>query len=234
LALYDDGDNLGVFIKDGGNVGIGTTDPGRKLHVEGDMRLTGAFYDAADSAGSSSQILSSTGTGTSWVDITSIGVAGSGIENYLPLWLSGGKTLGDSLLYTAGGNIGIGTTAPLGKLDVDGTIRMTGFDMPTGATLDYALVSDNSGVGTWKDISSTAGPWTLSGVTNLYPDSATYNVAIGHTTPAAKLDVIGTAWLRGAADKTGLYVDSAGNVGIGNTAPTQALDITGTLKAERC
>jgi len=53
-------------------VGIGTSVPTRDLHVAGDMRLTGAFYDTADSAGSSANILSSTGTGTSWADISDL------------------------------------------------------------------------------------------------------------------------------------------------------------------
>ena len=33
LYLVDDGDN-GIFVKDGGNVGIGTASPGRPLHIE--------------------------------------------------------------------------------------------------------------------------------------------------------------------------------------------------------
>ena len=35
LTLYDDGSNLGVFVKDGGNVGIGTTTPASYLSVGG-------------------------------------------------------------------------------------------------------------------------------------------------------------------------------------------------------
>lgn len=48
------------------------------------------------------------------------------------------------------GNIGIGTDAPEEKLDVDGIIQMTGFKMSTGASSDYILTSDASGVGTWQ------------------------------------------------------------------------------------
>jgi hypothetical protein len=73
------------------------------------------------------------------------------------------------------------------------------------------LTSDGSGVGSWTDVSSTAGPWTLAD-DDLYPDSTSYNVAIG-------AQDAGTAKL---------YV--AGNVGIGTTGPNQMLDIQGSIE----
>lgn len=55
-------------ITDSGLIGIGTTAPSQKLHVEGNARVTGAYYDSNNQAGTSGQILSSTGSGTDWVD----------------------------------------------------------------------------------------------------------------------------------------------------------------------
>ena len=55
-----------IRITSGGNVGIGTTSPSTLLHVNGSMRLTGAFFDANNNAGSSGQVLTSTGSGTQW------------------------------------------------------------------------------------------------------------------------------------------------------------------------
>lgn len=52
----------------GAYVGIGTTDPTQALHVSGSARVTGAYYDSNNSAGTSGQVLSSTGSGTAWVN----------------------------------------------------------------------------------------------------------------------------------------------------------------------
>lgn len=55
------------------------------------------------------------------------------------------------------GNIGIGTINPAEKLDVIGTIKMTGFIMPTGATSGYVLTSDTAGLGSWQYLDVSDG-----------------------------------------------------------------------------
>jgi hypothetical protein len=65
------------------------------------------------------------------------------------------------MLIDSSGNVGIGTTAPAQKLDVAGTVLMTGFQMPTGAAAGRILTSDASGNGTWQ--ASGANAWASSG-----------------------------------------------------------------------
>jgi len=48
-------------------VGLGTTSPAQRLDVNGNVRVTGAYYDSNNEAGTSGQVLSSTGSGTDWV-----------------------------------------------------------------------------------------------------------------------------------------------------------------------
>jgi len=56
------------------NLGIGaTTTPSEKLHVTGNARVTGAYYDSTNSPGGSGQVLSSTITGTEWITSSSGG-----------------------------------------------------------------------------------------------------------------------------------------------------------------
>jgi hypothetical protein len=40
-----------------GSVGIGTTDPTQKLHLQGDLRLTGTIYDSNNQPGTNTQLL---------------------------------------------------------------------------------------------------------------------------------------------------------------------------------
>lgn len=57
--------------------------------------------------------ISATGGGGDSID-------GSGTPNYVPLF-TGATTLGNSVLYQTGGNIGIGTITPAAKLDLTGS-----------------------------------------------------------------------------------------------------------------
>ena len=88
----------------GGDVGIGTDGPTQKLHTEGNLRVTGAYYDSNNSPGTSGQVLSSTATGTDWVTPTTGDITGVTAGTAL----TGGGTSGNVTLNvsTAGLNLG--------------------------------------------------------------------------------------------------------------------------------
>ncbi len=50
------------------NVGIGTSTPDESLHIANNMRLDGSFEDKDGDTGTAGQVLSTTATGTDWVD----------------------------------------------------------------------------------------------------------------------------------------------------------------------
>jgi hypothetical protein len=101
--------NCNIFISDGagnirifatgsnGFVGINTTAPTQRAHIDGNLRVTGAIYDSNNSPGTSNQILSSTGTGTDWVDLGEItGVDGSGSATLVAYWVDGNTITGSA------------------------------------------------------------------------------------------------------------------------------------------
>jgi hypothetical protein len=119
----DGGTTTDVFIQDGGNVGIGTSSPSQDLHVDGNVRITGAVYDSNNVTGTSGQILSSTGTGTDWVTLSEIsGVDGTGTANYISKW-SDTDTITDSQIQDDGTTVGIGQAPSTAKLTVSGDIQ---------------------------------------------------------------------------------------------------------------
>jgi len=79
-------------------LGVNEATPTQTLHVNGNARVTGAVYDSSNSAGTSGQVLSSTGTGTQWTTGGGGGVTGSGTPTYLPIW-SSTTALSDSAIY---------------------------------------------------------------------------------------------------------------------------------------
>lgn len=117
----------------------------------------------------------------------------------------------NTVFYSNGGsnpgNVGIGKAPSNGiKLDVSGTVSMTGFQMNTAPANGYFLQSDANGRGTWAAAAGTgtvnsgtanqvtyyAGTGTaVSGQTTLIINGT--NVGIGSVTPGQQLDVQGTA-----------------------------------------
>jgi len=61
-------------------------------------------------------------------------VGGTGTTNYIPIWTNS-TTLGNSILYQTGNNVGIGNTSPAGPLDVTGNTFIRGtLQLPAAGT----------------------------------------------------------------------------------------------------
>jgi excisionase family DNA binding protein len=214
----------------GGQIGIGNTNPTYKLDVTGSLgvsssayfannvSLAGRVYDAANVAGNAGQVLQSTGVGTSWVNFTSMGVAGTGVTNYAAYWKDANTIASEEFL-----NVSRGGTGLSGASAGNGTLLI-------GNGSGYTLA--NLIVGTGIGITNASGAITL---TNTAPWTDSSNSYIQNQTTvnqSASFQISGSGYLAGSL---GIGYTSAGtakvaingNVGIGTTAPGYQLDVQG-------
>ena len=109
-----------IHIENDGDIGIGTTSPQKVLHIYNSTPYI--RYDDSDG-------------GNYW----ETGISAGDFRIYE------GTT--ERFEIEVGGNVGIGTTNPNEKLEVNGSIRMTDGNEAAG----YTMVSDANGTGSWSN-----------------------------------------------------------------------------------
>ena len=239
-------------IDSSGNVGIGTTSPSEKLHVDGSIRVG----DSSDFVYSNRFYAASNG------HVYLLANSGYDLKFY-----AGGT---EKMVVDSSGNVGIGTTSPADKLDVRGTARIT-----SPQANDWIVLAQNSAGG------APSGFWDSNGDVHLYlrdsssnnnvlirPNSTSWfnggNVGIGTTSPTSNLHISGITQtgtqipfrIENDTSNTKFQVNSysgdyvlqfknagnvirnqlhsngdsylnGGNVGIGTTTPSAKLDVAG-------
>ena len=200
----NDANNYGIYVSGetknyfSGNVGIGTTSPAQKLHINGNVRVgtdTG-FIDFARPGGA---IVGGIGWHTDdYFYVAGHPTAGTGAGNNVRVYAFGSllslgnPTAGDALTVAVNGNIGIGVTSPAQKLQVSGNTYVTGYVQASSALIGlkdgYATLGSNS--------TATGIALSRDFLPSSYPDliiNSSGNVGIGITSPQDKLHVNGDA-----------------------------------------
>ncbi|QQG44290.1 MAG: hypothetical protein HYW86_05555 [Candidatus Roizmanbacteria bacterium] len=213
LQINNQGNNV-IFNATGGNVGIGTTSPGEKLEIE-DSGAARILIDAGTTAqiyldrGGNSNADSSINFLTAGTDKFSIGLDNDNTDNF---YIANGSMTEANKKVTidTSGNVGIGTTGPGAKLDVNGHLNVGDtFSNPDGYN-KLIRVGDPSHakivvqVGTKIGQLVTESDWSyfqlgarsnddlrlIANNANIMSLTTTGNVGIGTTNPANKLEVV--------------------------------------------
>lgn len=214
--------NVPVSMTTVSNVGIGSTNPGTILDVQGTARMTGFNLTLGSTLNGKVLTADANGNGTWQTASTGSGTVSSGTTNQGGRYASSGTVIsGSSALTDTNVNIGIGSTAPGTRLDVQGTIRMTGFTLNNSSTAGYILTAINSaGAGHWSPAPSGTSQWITTG-SDIYYNTG--NVGIGVSSVSDPLDITSNIVSGQLANFTS--TGSSGNVYAIFTAPdnTQSL-----------
>ncbi len=224
--------NVKFTVENNGNVGIGTTSPDFKLQIE---------HDAAGDGGWSSGInIKSTNATTGEAALSFNNTATSsnhwimGLNQNERFRIAYGPSFADSytkFTIAIDGNVGIGTTNPIQKLQVHGNIYSVGGVYYVDNS--YGLRNSVTNNGVYPH--STNGVMIKGNGVEIARFTQSGNVGIGTTNPSAKLHINGTTLFSGVATiENNQYLRAAINGGArilgaqGNTAAKPAIGFFST------
>lgn len=221
-----------------GFVGIGTSSPSRRLVVNDPTGLGGnpttanyvAQLDSSGAWGSPGLLFTGSTNGASMTNGASIEALSriGGIWNLTFKMNPNGftNTLAPVMTLITGGNVGIGTTNPNAKLEVNGTVsatnlRLSGNLYVSGSQTFDGVTFANGGVSATGIITATSFSGDGSRLTGLASGD---RIVSGTTNVIATQDRSVTISTAGTQR---VVVGENGNVGIGTTFPSSTLHVAG-------
>ena len=211
-------------IDSAGKVGIGTSSPSMKLQVV-DTDHEVAEFESSHSAGASIKIDATSTGGTHWkFQSTANGSSHGGGK------LSIQEAGTNRVAIAGGGNVGIGTTTPGGKVDIigsAGTVTQT-----TDTDAEELVIRNNHRAGISilsSDSSSRGGYIVFGGATDANAANIQHNFdAKTFSFQGQNSDM--ELRFASANNVEAMRIDTSQNVGIGTTAPAQKLHVEGGFR----
>ena len=215
LSAGNLGTNDRLVVDSSGNVGIGTTSPSDKLHIQGstaNIRLVDTSYKSSSEGQTAPKITfhlggNSTEQSASIAEIRTFDdYDGGAYEGSMAFYTMNGS-IQERMRITSAGNVGIGTTSPFSKLEV--------LQAASGTPLTLRSQAGNSGnVGIRFSIADN----TVT--TDQYNKAAIYLAGAGATNALGDMVFAvnnSTSSQNVSLTDERMRITSAGNVGIGTT-----------------
>ena len=208
-------DGTGYFK---GYVGIGTTAPQYPLDISGSNIRSFSTAGGAE-PGFIADYPSSNGYGGFFIHVNNtrrwrIGSVGdTNVQPALNFWQEG---TGSRMIITNTGNVGIGTTSPGYKLDVNGPIGISGFRFVDQSTHYFRIFEPAGNIALYLGNATDPANYydntshtfrNRGGSSNYVTINSSGNVGIGTTSPASRLHVVGSeAYIRVTdSDDSGVF-----------------------------
>jgi len=204
-----------------GAVGVGTTAPTQQLHVFGSVRITGGIYDSNNLIGSANSVLSSTGSGLSWVAQTGGTIGGSISVNQIAFGNAANSIAGISTFVYQNNQVGIGTFSPLSVLHTRSGFANSSVFRADGVAGNLFEITDNL-TGTLQSVNNISG-------------LPIFQVSDGINSPLAQVRAqVGLASeafsIVSPVNFPYLSVSGLGSVGIGTSTPSRTMHVQGGLR----
>ena len=216
-------------ITGAGNVGIGITSPGTKVHISDDAEVS-LSVDSSHATGAQIS-LDSTGTGgdewriVSGADNAGIGGGAFGLYNV--------DTTSYRFNVTSAGNVGIGTTSPDSKLQIAAGNNPASAALMSSSSLAISSNDGNLDLLSYDDDTTVANNIAFKRFVNGTDGALIHTFGISHWVNTGSVgsntgDRLAFNYGTNAnpwSNTELLTIESGGNVGIGYTSPAISLDI---------
>ena len=245
LKSYSNGENF-LAANENGAVSLYYDNAVKLATTSTGATVTGAFkattiLDASNSAGTSGQILTSTGSALDWKTLGEIsGVDGTGTAGYLSKWTDA-DTIGNSVIVESSSKIGIGTTTPDNLLTLRSAsqyqqdLKFTvGSTTVPGGFMGAGGASENIWMSAGAEL--TANSQSASGFTARNNEGGGAGKAAGirlgdsagtitFFTASSLTNGNTFTWDGGSETGAVMSILNDGKVGVGTTAPAEILEV---------